>query len=368
MAFANKPILVFWEITKSCPLNCVHCRADAIENPLPGELTTKEGKSLIDQIAMFGKPAPLIIFTGGDPLKRKDLYELLAYARTKGISFAVSPAVSEHLTLGVLERLKAIGVSSISVSLDGAKKDTHDSIRKFDGTYDRTINVIRQATEIGLQIQVNTAIMEQNIEELPEIFGLLDSLGIKAWEVFFLIKTGRGTGVDDISATKSESVCNFLYDASRYNMVIRTVEAPFIRRVAKQRAENDSYWNDDFYAKMHSELVSLKGNPTGPSTIRPVGTLDGDGIMFVAYDGTIFPGGFLPVPVGNVKRDRIAEIYTKNVVFARIRDRAFDGPCGKCAYSQECGGSRARSYSYYGNPFGSDAACLHANELLKIKK
>lgn len=365
MTFANKPILVFWETTRACPLSCVHCRADAIENALPGELTTDEGKGLVDQIAAFGKPAPLIILTGGDPLKRRDIYDLMGYAKSKGIGVALSPAVSDSLTLDVLERIKAAGVSSISVSLDGAVKETHDEIRKVNGTYDRTIETIRSSLEIGLSIQVNTAVMRQNIREIPRIFELLSGLGVKTWEVFFLIKTGRGMDVIDISAEESESVCNFLYDASKYGMIIRTVEAPFIRRVAKQRSENGDYWKGDVYQNMRLELASSNGMPTGQSTIRPVGTLDGDGIIFVAYDGTISPGGFLPFPAGNVKADNIVDVYTKNDVFVGIRNRKFGGACGVCAFKKECGGSRARSYAYDGNPLGSDPACLHAKTMFE---
>ncbi len=365
MAFSNKPMLVFWETTRACPLRCAHCRADAIENPLPGELNTEEGKALIDQVALFGKPAPLIIFTGGDPLKRSDLFDLLEYARSKGINFAVSPAVSDSLTLDVLERLRLLGASSISVSLDGAKGETHDSIRKVDGAYDKTIEVIRKAVGFGLPIQVNTVVMKQNVDELPDIFNLISKLGVKVWEVFFLIKTGRGTELSDISVEESESACNFLYDVSRHNMIVRTVEAPFIRRVAKQRTENGSYWKGPTYTKMQSRLPLSNREPSGPSTIRQVGTLDGDGIMFVSYDGAVSPGGFLPVSAGNVKNCSLVEVYAKNDIFTRIRGRKFAGPCGICDFKQVCGGSRSRAYADSGNPLGSDPACLYAQTILE---
>ncbi len=363
MTFASRPILVFWETTRACPLSCVHCRANAIENPLPGELTTEEGKSLINQVAAFGKPMPLIIFTGGDPLKRKDIYELLEYAKSMGIGVALSPAVSDLLTLDVLNRLKRIGISSISVSLDGVSSKTHDGIRMVDGTYDRTIETIRNATDIGLPVQVNTAVMKRNMDEIPGIFELLFGLNVKTWEVFFLIKTGRGMEVMDISAEDGESVCNFLYDASKYGMTVRTVEAPFIRRVARQRSENDGYWKGKTYMKMRSELISSHGMPKEPSTIRPLGTLDGDGIIFVAYDGTVSPGGFLPFPAGNIKDSSLVEIYTKNDVFVKIKDRKFNGACGICAFRQECGGSRARAYAFGKDPLDSDPACLYAKTI-----
>ena len=363
MTFSNKPILLFWETTRACPLRCVHCRADAIENPLPGELSTAEGRNLIDQVAAFGKPYPVIIFTGGDPLKRDDLYELLAYASSKGIGFAVSPAVSQFLTIEVLEKLKRSGAASISVSLDGAQKEIHDSIRQLNGTYERTISVMRQAIGIGLPVQVNTTVMKQNVTELPMMFKQLMELGIKVWEVFFLIKAGRGKGVDDLTPSECESVCNFLYDVSKCGIIVRTVEAPFIRRVAKRRERTDYWAEDELYLKMRSELDAFGYRPVAPSTIKPVGTLDGDGIMFVSYDGTVSPGGFLPLGVGNVKNGNIVDVYTKNELFMDIRERRLEGPCGTCAFKSECGGSRARAYAYSGNPLGSDSACFYMHSL-----
>ena len=361
MTFSNKPILLFWETTKACPLHCVHCRADAIERPLPGELNTEEGKRLIDQVAAFGKPAPLVIFTGGDPLLREDLYDLFSYASANGISFAVAPAVSKYLTSSVLDCFKSAGVNSISVSLDGSTKGTHDSIRKSEGTYDMTVRTIKYAVSIGLNIQVNTAVMHQNVNELPELFQLIKSLGVKTWEVFFLIKTGRGVSQDDLSPYESESVCNFLYDASQYGIVVRTVEAPFIRRVAAERSRRGSYWDDGLYVALRTRLFSLCGSPSMQSTIRPVGTLDGDGTIFVSHDGTIYPGGFVPKPIGNVKSDVLADIYTKDSTLVAIRERKFEGICGECEYRHVCGGSRARAYSYAGNPLGSDPACIKSS-------
>jgi len=358
--FASKPVLVFWEITRACPLSCAHCRASAISRPLPGELTTEEGFRLIDEVTAFGKPYPTMIFTGGDPLKRNDLSELLAYASEREIRFAVSPAVSELLTEDVIGRFKELGTSSISISLDGAKATTHDSIRRSEGTYERTLWSIRKALELGLNIQVNTTVMKTNLAEVPEIFHLVRTLGVKVWEVFFLVKVGRGTEVEDLEPGECESVCNLLYDASRYGVTVRTVEAPFIRRVARQRSESDAYQVDGVYLRMKDELLTLDGEPTGPSTIRPRGTLDGDGIIFVAYDGTIHPGGLLPVDLGNVKIDSLARVYRQNKLLRAIRARGMTGRCGACDYRLVCGGSRARAFAHAGDPLAPDPACMLA--------
>ncbi len=358
LGFAAKPVLVFWESTRACPLNCVHCRASAISEPLPGELTTEEGFRLIDEVVAFGKPFPVIIFTGGDPLKRSDLFELLNYANSRQVGFAVSPAVSDNLTAETIRRIKESGAASISISLDGAVADTHDAIRRSEGTFDRTVWAIKEALGQGLGVQVNTVVMKSNFRELPRMFHLIKELGVKVWEVFFLVKVGRGTGVEDLSPEENEAVCHFLYDASRYGVTVRTVEAPFIRRVAKQRADPaPSLSGVAVSSQMSSELLALEGEPPSKSTVGPRGTLDGDGIIFVAYDGTIYPGGLLPVTLGNLKKDKLVGVYRDAPLLRKIRSRAFHGPCGTCGYSMICGGSRSRSYAYTGDPLSSDPAC-----------
>ena len=358
MPFDNKPILVFWETTKACPLNCIHCRAEAIGNPLPGELSTLEGKALIDVVSSFGKPAPVIVFTGGDPLRRKDLFELLEYAKKKGVASAVAPAVSEDLTPSVLDRIKSSGVVSISLSLDSTYGWKHDAIRRKAGTFDKTMNAIRYAKSIGLGIQINTTVMKSNMTELAKIFALLKREDVRIWEVFFLINTGRGTMIDDISAAEYESACNFLYDASQYGILIRVVEGPFIRRVAKLRASQGAYWKNTDYLMMRKELVSEFGESTMKSTIPQSGTLDGDGIIFVSYNGTISPGGFTPETLGDIRSKNLVEVYRNDTRLVNIRSRRFNGECGSCEFKEICGGSRARAYAGSKDLYGSDTACI----------
>jgi radical SAM protein len=358
MDFARAPILVFWETTRACGLSCLHCRASAIPDPLPGELTPEEGLRLVDQVAEFGSPTPLMVFTGGDPLRRRDLGELLTHARARGIKTAVSPAVTELLTVDVLRHLQDLGASSISLSLDGACDATHDGIRRASGTYQRTVEAIRTALGLGLKLQVNTAVMRPNVGELARIFHLLREWGVPTWEVFFLVKVGRATESLDLRPEEYESVSNFLYDASRYDLVLRTVEGPFVRRVLRLR-EKSAYWDDPLYRSLASELVALEGPPSGPSTLRRRGTLDGDGILFVAHDGTVQPGGLLPISLGNVRSESLTNLYRGSEMLQHIRARNLKGPCGtSCPDRQACGGSRARAYALTSDPLASDPACL----------
>lgn len=365
-SFSERPVLVFWEATRACLLSCIHCRASAIREPLPGELTTEEGFRLIDQVASFGKPTPTIIFTGGDPLIRKDLFDLLSYAASAGLRFAVSPAVTELLSHAALERLKDAGASSISISLDGASAQTHDSIRGKEGTYQRTIEAMKDAASSGLNPQVNTTIMKRNYRELPQIFHLVKTLGIKTWELFFLVKVGRGMEVQDLTPQECEDVCNLLYDASFYGVTIRCVEAPFIRRVARLRStcgEHRYRRDTELYRDLRAELLKMMDGdePGDHSTLAPRGALDGDGIVFVGYDGTITPGGLVPIRIGNAKQgDDLVRTYRENELLRDIRMRRFSGPCGQCEFKEVCGGSRARAYSCNGDPLSSDPACKHA--------
>ncbi len=361
MRFERQPVLVFWETTRACDLSCVHCRASANPKALPGELTGEEGRKLLDRIASFGRPSPIVVFTGGDPLKRKDLFQHAEHAANLGLRFAISPAVTELLTSDVLREAKDVGASSISVSLDGARAETHDAIRRRHGTYDRTIRVIRDALDLGLNIQVNTAVMRLNLQELPDLFHLLRSLGVPTWEIFFLIQVGRATDAQDLTPEEFESVSHFLYDASRYRVVLRPVEAPFLRRVASQRRGGYDGWNADLYRSLRSRLIALEGPPEGLSNLAPSGTLDGDGILFVAHDGSILPGGFLPYALGNVRQDNLVEVYRENELLKRIRGRQLKGTCGNCSFKAVCGGSRARAFSNFGDPLASDPACLLAS-------
>lgn len=312
---------------------------------------------LLEQVTQFGKPYPVVIFTGGDLLMRKDIFELLEYADRLGLATAVSPAVTPLLDAEVLTRFKKTNVRSMSLSLDGACAETHDSIRGVDGTFERTIGLLRQASLCGLNVQVNTVVMKKNVAQLASIFHLLDSLGVRTWEVFFLIRTGRAVDNDDLSPSEYEDVCNFLYDASSSGFTIRCVEAPFIRRIVLQRNGGAGVRGGELYQKLHRDLGTMGSVLNSPLPTR--GTLDGDGIVFVGYDGTIFPGGFVPVKIGNVRESRLSDVYRTSELLVKIRNRELDGKCDRCVFKYNCGGSRARAYAQFGELFGEDPACAY---------
>ena len=361
--FDEKPLLVFWETTKACKLACKHCRASAILNPLPGELDTEEGKKLIDDVARFGQPSPILVFTGGDPLMRKDIWELVDYAIERKIRVALAPAVTDILE-SFLDEIESRGIS-VSISLDGSRPEIHDNIRGISGHFRRTVNILKQMVERGIRVQVNTAVMRDNARDLADIAKLLNDIGIRTWEVFYLIPVGRAQKELDLTPQEWEDVSNFLYDVSKYGIVVRTTEGPMFRRVALTRLILESRGIDyrkffrlgKLYDYLYNRLKELLGEPRTRPMVATTGTRDGKGIIFIAYDGTVYPSGFMPYPLGNVRTKSLVEIYRTHPVLRKIRSAEFKGRCGICEFRDICGGSRARAYTLKADPLGEDPAC-----------
>ena len=189
--YSQTPLNIYWEMTQACALACRHCRAEAMPEPHPNELTTEEGLRFVDQIPGFGEPMPHLILTGGDPLARKDLYEVIDHARKLGVGVSITPAATEALTRDVLVKLKEHGVDGLGLSLDGSTADRHDAIRGVPGTFARTMNAMRWAQELEMPLQVNTLVAEQTAGDVPQIFELLKPYGVARWSLFFLISVRR---------------------------------------------------------------------------------------------------------------------------------------------------------------------------------
>ena len=358
--YDQRPMLVFWEVTRACQLACHHCRASATAQALPGELSGEEGRNLIDQVAGFGRPFPILVLTGGDCLLRKDIFELVDYAVAKGIPVAMSPSVTPMLTPDAIQRMVASGVKAVSLSLDGSRSETHDGIRGIPGHFEQTMPAIRALVAAGLTVQINTTVMSRNIQELAEIAAIVKETGANIWEVFFLVHVGRGESTDSITPTEHEEVCHFLVDASHYGFTIRTVEAPFFRRIVVERREQpDQKPNSQIYLELSSQLYELLGEGVVRSSAHTAATRDGKGIIFVAHDGQVYPAGFLPMHLGSVRDLTLAQIYRENEVLLSIRSMNFGGKCGVCEFADLCGGSRARAYATSGDPLAEDPACAY---------
>ncbi len=362
----DRPILIFWELTKACKLKCKHCRAEAISEPLPGELSTEEGKRLIDDIASFGKPSPVLILTGGDPLMREDLEEILEHIRRREVRAGIAPAVTELLP-SKLDLLRKYGIRYVSISLDGMK-ETHDDIRGVKDHFEATLRILKELANPEWILQVNTLVTKETVYDLPKVAKLLHDLGVKIWELFFLIKVGRGIELRDLSPQESEDVVHFLYEVAARGFEVRTVEAPFFRRVAMTRGKAASSQEEvdeiaskhglgNLYRELTGELIDLLGSPTSSPELRSAYTRDGYGVIFVAYNGEIYPSGFAPYALGNVRTNSLVDVYRNNEMLRKIRAAEFKGRCGICEFRHVCGGSRARALSFFGDILEEDPAC-----------
>lgn len=356
----EKPLLVFWETTKACDLACKHCRAEAIKQALPNELSHEQGLRLIDQVVAFGRPYPVLILTGGDVLRRTGIFELISYARQQGIHVAVSPSVTPLLTEDAVDRFAAAGVSAMSLSLDGACAKTHDELRGMAGSFERTLSIAAYAVEAGLNVQINTAVMRSNLLELPSIFQAIHDIKVDVWEVFFLIRVGRGLDHVEPTPEECESVCLFLYEASQYGITVRTVEAPFFRRIVEERGQGGTPADNDLTCYLLKELHERVPGPRQTPHARSANTRDGRGIVFVAHDGEVTPSGFLPVSVGNVQERSLQDCYQNSILMRRLRQSdGLGGRCRRCGFRDICGGSRARAYATTGDIMAEDPACKY---------
>ncbi|MGZ4463057.1 MAG: TIGR04053 family radical SAM/SPASM domain-containing protein, partial [Gaiellaceae bacterium] len=360
----SRPILVFWETTRACRLACRHCRAEAIEQPLPGQLSTAEALAFVESLTGFGRPYPVLVVTGGDPLMRPDLGLVLERAGELGLPRALAPSVTPLLTPERLEWLRGLGVSTISLSLDGAGPEAHEGMRRVPGHFAATLAALRAARAAGMTVQVNTVVTRDTVAELPAVARIVADSGASIWELFFLVKVGRGVDVGELSAEENEDVCHFLYDASRYGFIVRTVEAPFFRRIVQWRRAQPALPLDPgpLYLRLGEELRRQLGPPGLDSRAQTKGTRDGKGIVFVGHNGEVYPAGFLPLSLGNVRRENVVETYRSHPLLRAIRAAAFTGRCGGCDYADLCGGSRARAFASCGDPLGEDPACCYGLE------
>jgi radical SAM protein len=363
--FDQAPILLFWETTKACGLSCRHCRAEAIGQPLPGQLSTEEGMRLIDDLRAFTPRFPVLVFTGGDPFMREDLFELAAHARSYGMPIGFAPSVTPLLTEEAARRMRDAGSKTVSISLDGARPETHEGVRGVADHFAKTEDAVRMLVREEHTVQINTTVMRSNVEELADVAALVDAWGAHIWEVFFLIRVGRGSELEELTPQENEDVVHFLYDASRYGFIVRTVEAPFFRRVVAQRKElgpdvdpAEAFGLGSLYRHLSERLRHKLGEP-GSSRAQSVGTRDGKGILFVSHDGNVFPSGFLPLHLGNVKEQNIVDLYRSSPILRSIRRTEFSGRCGICDFADTCGGSRARAFATFGDALAEDPACAY---------
>jgi radical SAM protein with 4Fe4S-binding SPASM domain len=335
-SYADAPRVVIWEMTRACALACRHCRAEAIPRRNPAELTTSEAFALVDAVSECGKP--IFVLTGGDPFMRDDLCKIVEYAVNSGLRTAVSPSATGRLTPASLQGLSRAGCHRISLSIDAASAEQHDAFRGVRGSFARTIDAIRAARECGIEVQISTTISRFNYMQLEDLATLMSTLDIALWSVFFLVPVGRAQIEDVLSPDETEAAFAELYRVSDgLPFHVKTTEAPHYRRYLLQHPREGA---------------------NVPPYLSTVG--DGKGFVFISNRGEIFPSGFLPVVTGNVRTERLIEVYRDNPLMQRLRDPdTFVGKCGVCEFRRICGGSRSRAYAMTGDPFASEPTCAY---------
>jgi radical SAM protein len=367
--FGINPLMFYYEITQSCDLVCKHCRASAQENASSDELPTELSIQLIDQVASFPRK-PNIVFTGGDPLKRSDLFVLIRRAVANGLNVALTPSATPLATRSAFEQAKDAGVQAFGISLDGHIAEVHDSFRGFEGSFDKTREMLEMAKSLQIPVQVNTSITRRNFALIDEMAEYLACFGgVIMWSVFFLIPVGRGVDESRISADEYEIAFEKLWrHAQTKPYAVKTTEAPHYRRFVLRQGGNPldiprpfRLSNDNVdkinVTNNHGDKISV----SGISRVRhraPLGVTDGRGIMFVSNNGKIYPAGFLPYECGEFPRDSVVDIYQNHPIFNKLQNPDnYKGNCGQCEYRYVCGGSRARAFAITGDPLESEPDC-----------
>ncbi|MFN2426529.1 MAG: radical SAM protein [Candidatus Binatia bacterium] len=335
--YDESPRRVYWELTRACALACRHCRAAALHERLPDELTTTEAFTVVRSLAT-ARPAPVVVLTGGDPLERPDFWEILDFARHAGLHVDVAPSATPKLTGKVILELASRGVGAMSLSLDGSDAPRHDGLRGITGCFDVTMEAAARIAEAEIPLQVNTLVTAGTLGDMPAIYERVAAMQARRWSLFFLVTTGRGSTLPQISAQEAEELLGWACSLGRRaGFVVAATEAPMVRRVLLQR------------------------RGLGPdAAVAGAGMRDGNGILFLSYRGDVMPSGFLPISIGNVRNTDALTLYRDSPLMRDLRrpDR-FGGRCGICEWREVCGGSRGRAYAATGDPLSEDPLCVY---------
>ncbi len=338
------PRVMAVEVTRRCNLACVHCRATSSESAPEGELSLSEYKALFDNVASFA--SPIVILTGGEPLLREDLFDLASYVTQLGLRVAVSTN-GTLLNDGTITRLKAAGVKTCSISIDGSNADVHDDFRQQEGAFAKSLEGIRMLMDAGLKVQINTSLTRRNMDDLSDIYKLVKTINPNAWHVFMLVPTGRAeeTGKEElITSAEYETILNYIYEKNRDDeMEIKPTCAPQYYRILRQRAKEEGIPVDVEHFGLNA---------------RTRGCLAGMGFVFVSYLGEVFPCGYYPKQAGDVRKQPFEQIWRESPLFEKLRNfKNYGGYCGKCAFLKVCGGCRARSYAVLGDDMAEEPFC-----------
>jgi len=401
-AVQNKPRLIFWELTKGCNLRCIHCRASATELSSPDDLSTSAAKSIIDQIAEVS--SPILVLSGGEPLFRKDIFELARYGTDKGLRVALATN-GTLVTKEVAQKIFDSGVKRVAISLDGTDAATHDKFRSIPGAFDAALAGFRNLKALGMSVQINTTVARHNAHQLPQMLELAKSIGADALHTFLLVPVGCGVDIaaeQMVPPDEYERMLNWFYDESlKGGIELKATCAPHYFRVVRQRraAEHrsataaaqaalkvvppasaspsrgpiaigptDMTMPGSTGIELHPHgggkaVGHVVGHPgTHPSDMNAMtkGCLAGTAVCFISNQGEVYPCGYLPALAGDLKKQPFADIWENSVVFNQLRDvNNLKGKCGCCEFRNVCMGCRARAFAATGNYLDEEPFCVY---------
>ncbi|MCL5291625.1 MAG: heme b synthase [Actinobacteria bacterium] len=356
------PRMIAWEITRSCNLACVHCRASALHGPYPGELSTERCFEIIDDIASFANP--IIILTGGEPLERRDFFEIATYGRGRGLRMVVGTNAT-LMTSEIAKQLKSVGIPRISVSIDFPTAELHDKFRGVPGAFDSAVAGIKTAQAAGIEIQINSTITKLNVAYLDDLLQLAKELGAVAFHPFLLVPTGRGKELEEqeLPPEEYERTLNWVYDKQKEvkGIFFKPTDAPHYFRIMRQRAKEEGAPGA---ATMSAHPHAARGLET-----MTRGCLGGISFCFISHVGQVQPCGYFDVAAGNVKESSFREVWESSVLFNDLRN--FDklkGKCGACEFKRICGGCRARAFEATGDYLAEEPYCIYVPKLAAYNK
>ena len=344
----NELRLVFWELTARCNLKCIHCRAEAQTERQEDELSTERCFAVIDELCGFS--SPILILTGGEPLYRDDIFDIARYAAGKGLRVALATngtLVNEK----VAEQIKESGIKRVSISLDGANPQTHDTFRMIQGSFESAFNGIKNLQKEGIEVQINTTIARHNEDEVKDILDLALNNDIKALHIFMLVPVGCGIQIADsqmLDKQKYEDILSWFYDKTmelRGRIELKATCAPHFFRIMHKRAKDEG--------------ITISPQTHGMAAVTK-GCLAGSGVMFISRKGVVQPCGYLPVQAGNIIKESVSEIWNGSEVFLNLRNTGLlKGKCGICEYKKVCEGCRARAYYEKGDYMEEEPYCIY---------
>jgi heme b synthase len=339
------PRLIAWELTRSCNLDCIHCRAAARFGPYPNELATDECLKFLDNVASFSNP--IMIMTGGEPMLRPDIWDIARHGTSLGLRMVMAPC-GFLVTEETAKKMIDAGIQRVSFSIDGATAESHDNFRRVKGAFASVMKAIENVKKAGLDFQINTTITRHNLKELPEILALAIRLGAKAHHPFLLVPTGRGAELKDqeISPDEYEKTLTWFYEQrEKVPLQFKPTCAPHYYRIFRQNER-------------------AKGITVTPEThgldAMSKGCMGGQSFAFVSNTGKVQICGFLDVECGDIRKEPFSVIWDTSKVFKEMRAwDDYNGRCGYCEFRKVCGGCRARAFAFTGNYMDEEPFCTY---------